>query len=47
MSGVCYECGTQVTPEAQHEFRRALEAHAAVRLAAQASVGGSSPDGLP
>jgi hypothetical protein len=47
MSGTCYECATQVAPEAQHEFRRALEAHAAARRAEQVPVGGSIPGGLP
>ena len=47
MSGACYECGTQVTPEAQVEFRRALEVHAAARRAAQVPAGPSDAGGLP
>jgi DNA-directed RNA polymerase subunit RPC12/RpoP len=33
MTGACYECGTEVAPESQAEFRRALEAFAASRSA--------------
>jgi hypothetical protein len=47
MSGACYECATQVTAEAQHEFRRAIEAYAAARRELQATVGGSNAGGLP
>ncbi|MCC6248050.1 MAG: cysteine protease [Rubrivivax sp.] len=31
MTGACYECGATVPPEAQEEFRRAVEAYAAAR----------------
>jgi hypothetical protein len=46
-SGTCYECGTPITPEAQHEFRRAVEEHAAARRAAQMPARGSNAGGLP
>jgi len=36
MSGSCYECGAQVTPQAQEEFRQAVQAHAQARTAAAA-----------
>jgi hypothetical protein len=45
--GTCYECGAPITPEAQDEFRRAIEAHAAARRAAQAAAEGSKGGGLP
>jgi ribosomal protein L37E len=45
MTGACYECGAPVAPEAQAEFRRALEAHAATRGAAvTAPRSGASPE---
>lgn len=47
MRGTCYECGAPVTPEAQDEFSRAVEAHAQARRAAQAQAGGSDVGGLP
>ena len=34
VAGRCYECGTPVGPEAQAEYRQALEAFAAGRLPA-------------
>ena len=47
MSGTCYECGTQVTLEAQDEFRRAVDVHAARRLAAQVAARSSNAGELP
>ena len=35
MTGTCYECGTPVTPEAQAEFRKAVEAFQAERRGAE------------
>jgi hypothetical protein len=35
MSGGCYECGALVSQEAQAEFSRAVQSHAAARLMAQ------------
>ena len=45
MTGACYECGGLVSPQAQAEYRRALEAHAAARgAAATALQSGAPPD---
>ncbi len=33
MTGNCYECGTPVSPQAQAEYRKALEEFAASRRA--------------
>ena len=37
MTGTCYECGTPVAPEAQAEFRSAVEAFQAQRRSRDAS----------
>jgi len=37
ISGRCYECGTPVSPEAQAEYRKALEEFAARRRAADST----------
>ncbi len=42
MSGACYECATPVAAQAQDEFRRALEAHAAARRAVQVPAADSA-----
>jgi len=46
-SGTCYECAALVTPQAQDEFRRAVQAHAEARRAAQASAGDSNAGPSP
>ncbi len=42
MNGTCYECGTPVAPEAQEEFRLAVEAYVAARRTAQVCAGAST-----
>ena len=39
MHGSCYECGAQITPQAQEEYRLAVQAHARARVAAAAAFG--------
>jgi hypothetical protein len=43
MTGACYECGALVSPQAQAEYRRALEAHAAARGAAATAPQSDAP----
>lgn len=47
MHGTCYECAAPVTPQAQAEFRRAAEEHAAAQRAAQAPAGEPIAGGSP
>jgi hypothetical protein len=43
MRGTCYECGVEVSPQAQEDYQRALQAFAARRCEQRAP----DPDAMP